>query len=268
MRMKSGLTQWASLVVLASVLPAGMVMAAVPGNLSDIAYQDVQWGGDQLRARGYTLISSHRNNGKNYQFWWRDSANSCVQAVADKGKYEDLKSTTPTDCNQYHQSATKGSDEAAAAVAAAAILGAIALSHKSHEREGSHNDSQSMSEFERGYRDGTHHERFHNRNDSRAYTDGYEAGQRERDVQTSYRSDSGYYSGNQRYVSVEDLKGASGSGADSQMRSRGFRDTGGYKQDGKSFTTWYNGATRQCVQLVTREGEVRHVNSLDEGNCL
>jgi hypothetical protein len=51
------------------------------------------------------------------------------------------------------------------------------------------------------------------------------------------------------------------------LRSRGFRDTGGYKQGGKSCVTRYNRGTRQCVQALIRDGRIKRLESIDEGNC-
>jgi hypothetical protein len=68
-------------------------------------------------------------------------------------------------------------------------------------------------------------------------------------------------------VNVNDLVGARASSADSDLRARGFRDTGGYQQGGKSFVTWYNRNTRQCVNVVTRDGRVARIEDIDEGNC-
>jgi hypothetical protein len=51
------------------------------------------------------------------------------------------------------------------------------------------------------------------------------------------------------------------------MRSRGFSDTGGCKQGNKSFITWYNRSTRRCVNVVTKEGHIKRIDSVDEGNC-
>jgi hypothetical protein len=52
------------------------------------------------------------------------------------------------------------------------------------------------------------------------------------------------------------------------MRSRGFSDTGGYKQGNRSFVNWYNSSTRQCVKTVTKVGRVKRIESVAEGNCL
>jgi hypothetical protein len=246
---------------------AGIAYADIPDNLTDLVYQDAGSGSGQLRSRGYTQISSSRSGGKNTQYWWNGNANTCVRAVADGGKYEALVTTSPTDCNQYHSDATKNNNAAAAAIAAAAILGVAALAHNSHQRDNKYNDPASMAEFDRGYRDGLHHERYHNRNDSSGYSDGYNAGQRERDEQTSHRSDDGRYSGYHPYVNLNDLVGARAAGADSDLRNRGFRDTGGFKQGDRSYVTWYNQNTHQCVNAITRDGRIDRFEDINEGNC-
>jgi hypothetical protein len=250
-------------------LVATVAAADLPRNLSDIPYQGTDWGGDQLRMRGYTLIDTDWHDGKTVEYWWQGSSNTCVQARAADGRYEALKTTSNTDCNQYHAAASKNNEAAALAVGAAALIGVAALAHKSHERNEKHgHDSKSVAEFDRGYRDGLYHQPYHNYQNTNAYSDGYNSGHREREEQTRYRPRHGGYSGYQSYVYVDDLVGSRGSTADSELRSRGFRDTGGYKQGGKSFVTWYNRGTRQCVQTVTRDGSVKRIDSIHEGNCL
>ncbi len=66
---------------------------------------------------------------------------------------------------------------------------------------------------------------------------------------------------------MDDLVGSRASSADSALRSRGFTDTGGYKQGNKSFVTWYNPGTHQCIQSVTKDGRIKHIDSINEGNC-
>ena len=265
---KSGLFGGLSLLLI-----AGPAVADIPDNLADINYQSLEWGGEQLQARGYTFITSDYHNGKSHEYWWNGRSKTCVNARHDGSKYEVLKTTAATDCNQYSaQSRSSGNKDndnaAAAAIAAAAIIGAAALAHKSHERDEKHGqDSQSVAEFDRGYRDGLYHQSYHNYSNTQAYSDGYNAGQQKRHEETRYRGNEGRYSGYHPYVSLEDLVGANAASADSALRQRGFRDTGGYKQDNKSFVLWYNSNTRQCVQAVTRDGRIRHIDPIDEGNC-
>jgi hypothetical protein len=246
---------------------SGAAFAGMPDNLSDIPYQGTEWGAEQLRFRGYTLMNSDWHDGRSYEYWWHASSNTCIQARASAGKYEALKTTSGTDCGQYHKQATNNDAAAAVAIGAAAIIGAAVLAHQSHERNEKHQDQKSVAEFDRGYRDGLYYQPYHNYQRTDAYSDGYSAGSREREEQTSYRPRHGGYSGYQSYVSLDDLVGARASSADSAMRSRGFSDAGGYKQGNKSFVTWYNRSTRQCVNVVTQDGRIRRIDSIDEGNC-
>ena len=204
------------------------------------------------------------------EYWWNGAKNTCIKAHANDGtgKYESISKTGATDCNQYHKEATKDDNAAALAIGAAAIIGAAVLAHQSHHRDDKHgDDSKSVAEFDRGYRDGLHHERYHNYNDTTAYSDGYSAGQQDRDEKTRHRARDGHHSGYGSYVALDDLVGAKASSADSAMRSRGFSDTGGYKLGGKSFVTWYNAGTHQCVNAVTKEGRIKKVEPIAEGNC-
>ena len=246
-------------------LAAGPVFAQ---GLQDIVAQDTGWGSRELRSRGYTLISSHWQDGENIEYWWQGSSNTCIQARSADGRYGSLRTTGSTDCNQYHESATKNDNAAAIAIGAAALIGVAVLAHKSHERNEKHGqDSKSVAEFDRGYRDGLHHERYHNYDNTSAYSDGYSAGQQERDQQTDYRSGQGRHSGSHPYVSLTDLVGARASGADSELRARGFATTGGYQDGNKSVATWYNRRTRQCVNAITKDGRIKRFEDIDEGNC-
>jgi len=254
---------------LSLVLPAMPASAVIPDNLNDLVYQSSAWGNDQLRTRGYTFINSDYHNGKLFEYWWQNRSNTCIQTRAVDGKYEAIKVTANTDCNQYQKSASdKDNTAAAVAIGAAAIIGVAALAHNSHHRDDKHGqDSKSVAEFDRGYRDGLYGQAYHNYSNTTAYSDGYNSGNQDRYERTSYRPQDGRYSGYHPYVSLDDLVGASAASADSQLRSRGFRDVGGYKQANKSFVTWYNRNTRQCVSSVTRDGRIKRIDSLNEDNC-
>lgn len=257
--------------VLAATLAAATAASFAsppPAALSDIVSQDVQWSRSQMRDRGYTLISSSAHGGRQVAYWWNGSSLTCVKLVERGARVDELATAPSTDCNQYHAQAAKNDNAAKVAIGAAAIAGLAILAHKSHERDDKHSqDDRSVAEFERGYRDGMHHNAYHNHKNSAAYADGYNAGQQRRDEETRYRSREGRHSGYHPYVSLNDLVGARASSADDQFRARGFRDTGGYKQGGASYVSWYNGDTHQCVQAVTRDGRIAHIEDLYEGNC-
>jgi hypothetical protein len=176
--------------------------------------------------------------------------------------------TSSTDCKQYHDEATKDDSAAGVAIAAAARIGAAVLASSSHQRDDETNqNANATAEFDRGYRDGLHHKGFHNYNNTDAYSSGYREGQIERDEQTQHHSRSGYHRGHQAYVSLDDLVGARAAGAESDLQRRGFVSMGGYKRGNKSFVTWWNADTRQCVNAVTKEGRIKRIETIDEGNC-
>lgn len=83
-------------------------------------------------------------------------------------------------------------EEAAAALAALALVGVAAALHNSdHYRAGREPKSdREIAAFERGYRDGLYNEAYDGRHghNSEFYSDGYAAGQKERDNRLSHRN--------------------------------------------------------------------------------
>ena len=67
---------------------------------------------------------------------------------------------------------------------------------------------------------------------------------------------------------LEDLVGMHARDLDSELANRGFNNTGGYKTDSSSFTTWWNADSRQCVSVEVSDGRVANIESIVEGNCL
>jgi len=111
----------------------------------------------ELRSRGYVLTNTNQKGSLAWQYWWNNQENSCVTATIREGKSSSFVKTTPTDCNQPINQADKSgmSDGAKLAIGAAALLGIVALAHKSNDRnDNQYNDDRSVAEFERGYRDG------------------------------------------------------------------------------------------------------------------
>ena len=257
------------MVICAALSASSAFAGTVPANVAVLVYQDAGWASGKLRSHGYTLVSSNHYKGKNVEYWWGNGQNLCLRASEVDDKYESITTTSSTDCNQYHEEATKGNQAAGVAVAAAALLGVAMLASKSHERNDKHNqDAKSTAEFDRGYRDGLHHQEYHNYNNTGAYSEGYNEGQVQRREQTRHHSNNGYHSGYNPYVSLDDLVGEKASGADNELQRRGFDDVGGYKQGEKSIVTWWNPRTRQCVNTITKNGRIKRIESLNEGNCI
>jgi len=87
--------------------------------------------------------------------------------------------------------ADKTGEAIGAAAAVLAIIGVAALAHHNdHYRDGWKPESdRETADFERGYRDGLHNDGYHGRygHDSRAYGEGYAAGQKERDNRLAHK---------------------------------------------------------------------------------
>ena len=264
---------WArGMAVLLSAALVGVPMPAMSqvNELSDLLYQGDDFAARELPRRGFVLTHSAERQNAIHQFWWNTSGSYCVRVAVERGRVAEVKSSDDHDCNQ-RSSGSKGPSQATqVAIAAAAILGVAALAHKSYEnnKERASQSPQDVAEFERGYRDGLYHQGYHNYNNRNDYSDGYQKGQEARSSETAYRSNQGYHSGNSAYVNVNDLVGARGSSADDALRTRGFVGKGGYQQGDRAFSMWWNGGTRQCLNMVVREGRVERLESIIENNCL
>lgn len=244
-------------------------LASTPGDLSDLVNARAGQAEGQFEARGYHLTHSAHGGDSSYAYWWNGSRRACVQVTTRDGRYASIQSTSASDCNQ-----SKGGNDdagaAAVAIGAAALIGAIALSHKSHNHDdGNHyNDQQREGEYERGYRDGLYNQSYHNYSRTDAYSDGYEAGVRQRGYETSYRP--GYYNGGGYggYVNVNDLTGRSRLDGESELSRRGFAitDSNRTDYDGR-YTTWWRAPSEQCITVNTRGGYIYSINSVRPRNC-
>lgn len=270
----------AVVAVFGASLAATPVWAQAPVlNLSDLVNQSSDYSQRELPRRGYVFIQADPRGSKTWEYWWKSGENICARVAHVDGRATSIVEVSPTDCNQYapaQQAQPQSSDGskgvstgAKVAIGAAALLGVAMLAHKSHERdEAKHANEQQVAEYDRGYRDGMYHQPFHDYNRSQSYIDGYNAGQQKRAAETSYRSPSGYHSGQASYVAVNDLIGARGSSMDDAFRQRGFVPKGGYQSQGQAVSMWWNANTRQCLSVTVSDGRVQSINPIVEGNCL
>ena len=240
-----------------------------PSDLSDLKNHSEEHAARELSRRGFFLTHTLQRQNALHQFWWSSSRDYCVRIAVERNRVSEVKSSDDHDCNQRHGGSKGPSQGAQVAIAAAAILGVAALAHKSHEnsKDRANQSPEEVAEFERGYRDGLYHQGYHNYNDRRDYSDGYQKGQEARSSETSYRSNQGHHSGFAPYVNVNDLVGARAAGAESDLRSRGFRNTSGYKANDRSYTYWWNGNTRQCINAAVFDGRIELIQSTAESYC-
>ncbi|MFN3747496.1 MAG: hypothetical protein ACK4SJ_02300 [Sphingorhabdus sp.] len=244
-------------------LVASPAVAATPSDLADLVGVKGAAGESQLEARGYGLHHAAQGDDKSYTYWWNASSKKCVRVTTEDGRYTAINSESAGDCGKK-----SGDAGAAVAIGAAALIGALALSHKSHN----HNDNnhygnaQYEADYERGYNDGLYNYPYHNYSRSDYYSQGFEAGVRQRNYNGSYR-DPYYGGGYGSYVNVNDLVGRSSSDARAQLSSRGFSliETDD-RYDGK-YRTYWRASSEQCIVLHTRDSYVRSIDSVRKRNC-
>jgi hypothetical protein len=255
--------------VCVALVGAPLPAVSQPSDLSDLLNQSEDYASRELSRRGFFLTQSLQRHKAIHQFWWSSSRDYCVRIAVERNRVSEVKSSDDHDCNQRNRDGKGPSQGAQVAIAAAAILGVAALAHKSHEnsKERANQSPDEVAEFERGYRDGLYHQSYHNYNNRRDYSDGYQKGQEARASETAYRSNQSHHSGYSAYVNVNDLVGARAAGAEGDLQARGFRNTSGYKAKDRAYTYWWNGATRQCLNVAVHDGRVESIDSSGESYC-
>ena len=243
-----------SKIVVASVALGSMIaVPAMAEKARELTFINGSLGRDaeyQLRDRGFTHVSTHKqSNGYVYSYWWDSADDDCVNVEVYDGRVMTINDASDQDCGHH-----KGSDAAAAVgvVAGAAILGAI-LGHKSHHHEdGKHYDDRDTDQqFERGHTDGLYHYPFHNPDKSQAYVDGYHAGVEERAANGEHHYGRG---GDAQVARFKDLKDARAAGGMSQLEQRGFRQVDNFTSGDTRYSIQWRPQSNQCVQVTIADG--------------
>lgn len=248
-----------------SLAVTGVAHGQEAGGLRDLVGARAAGGETQLQSRGWVHIKTETGDDRKWSYWWQPQQRSCVSIAVVDGRFDAITPTPAPDCNQRAGGKGPSGAAVAAGVGLAAIIGAIALAHKSHNHEnGQHYpDEASDGVFDRGYRDGLYNQPYHNFDRAEPYSRGYEAGVAQRTRETGHRD--GHRADGAGYrpsVDLNDLVDARGSSADGEMQRRGFRNVGGLKSGTSSYTYWFNGRTRQCVQMGVAEGRVQNVTDI------
>ncbi len=246
-----------------------IALADTPAAVADLVGARGAGGETQLEARGYVHIKTETGDDRAWSYWWQPQRKQCLSVAVMDGRFDSITETPAPDCNQS-TSGSGGDTAAAIAVGAAALIGVIALAHKSHHHDdGQHPaDNASDAAFERGYRDGLYSQDYHNPDRSDQYSSGYTSGVSQRQRETQHRDQDGNgAAGYAPKVNLNDLVTARAAGAETQISQRGFTNVYGYKAGETSYTFWYNRATAQCVQVAVTDGRVRYISAIREASC-
>ena len=252
-----------SATVVLALLAANAAPALAATQVSDLDGMRASSLDTEMEGRGFSLHHQAPSGQGSYTYWWKAADKTCARVYTADGRVANTRLVSVSDCGQK-----SGDAGAAIALGAAAIIGAIALSSKSHHRNDQYGaDSRQLADFDRGHRDGLYHQAYHNYSNSQAYKDGYNSGVPERDEQTRHHAGNGW-GGYGQYVELSDLTYQDSSWALGEIQKRGFRRVGSYDLGGgASNLTYFNQGSRQCVQMVTRDLKVQRVESVNERNC-
>lgn len=227
-------------------------------SLNDLVGARAAGAEQDLTSRGFVFITGQAGGDARYNYWWNSSSRNCVMVMTRDGRYSSIADAPATDCNQHGSS---GSGGAVAAVAVGALIGAALLAHRSghHDDQQHYADSDREADYERGFRDGLHNQRFNDRGASDAYGDGYRQGEQQRGHETNYGGNESYGGGHDQPANFNDLVGSRAPGAESQLGARGFSNVDSFRSGSGSGTIWWNPRTRQCLQMIVVEGRADSV---------
>lgn len=249
-----------------AMLPARSMAQPLPGSVRDLVGARASAGETSLEARGFSFISGGTRDGKKVAYWWNPNTKECVRVTTADGAFDRLAASPKSDCNQR---SGDGGKAAAAVIGAAAIIGAIALAHKSHDHDNyaHYDDANNEAEYERGYRDGLYNNSYHNYDRSQAYSSGYESGVRARGHESGYRSGNYYGGGYLAHVSVRDLEGRERPFVWGQLAQRGFVIRDNKRTGDGRYATFWREASRQCVIVTSHNGYVDSIQRTDDRTC-
>jgi hypothetical protein len=268
-----------SLAVASLLLAPVAALAKGASDLRDLVGARAAGAESDLESRGWISTAAHKSASSSYVYWWNARDKSCVRVATRDGRYDQITDAGATDCGQKPSSG----DKAAAIAGAAALLGVIALASKSHHRNDQEYNSQNdYADFERGHRDGLYHHPYNNPGNNQRYAEGYQSGVDERAHQSSYRPEyrnyqgggwsnnsngggggGGWSGGGSSPVSFGDLVGARAAGVQSDLGRRGFRQVDSFQSGNSGMgTVWWNGRTRQCLQMISVDGRADSINDI------
>lgn len=253
-------------IAIATALGGSPALAQVPDGLADLVGVKGRDGESELEKRGYTFHHTAKSETRSFSYWWHAGRSMCIRVQTVDGNYDRISKTTNADCDQKDPPGV--STGAAVAIGAAALLGIAALAHKSHHRGDRNFDERQTADFERGYRDGLYNHPYHNWGNVREYSDGYTQGVEQRRQESGYRNGNTWRGGYASHVYVGDLQGRGVDDARSRLEGRGFSQAG-ERRLGGGRSQWYywNGSTRQCLDIQVRGFTVASIQEVGEGAC-
>lgn len=208
----------------------------------------------QLQNRGFHHIKTQKYGYNIYSYWWNQGAKSCICERINDGKVKSIVKSLPADCNKT-MNGTKNVNNN--------------YNHSSHhyDHNSKYNDTANKNAFERGFNDGQYHKTYdnvyYNANQKSAYSDGYAAGVKERNQNTSYHHNGNYHSGS--FVEWDDQVGRDAEDAYRTLERRGFKEVKIAHTGGTTRRLFHHKGTGQCIVTISIDKEIYKIEH--SNNC-
>lgn len=254
-----------SITVLALSLGASVIAQDTPRDVKDLVGARAAGGETSLKSRGYVFIKTTKSDDRSYSNWWKASSKTCLTVATFNGRYDSIVSGPAEDCktetgNSGNTTGDGAPDDVADLVGARAAGGETDLKSRGYRFiKTSKSDDRSYSNWWNASSKtcltvATFNGRF----------DTIVSGPA---VDCKASSGGGASSGSSAQIDLSDLVGARAAGADTEMQSRGFRNTRSAKSGSASLTYWFNADNRQCAMITVRNGKVSSVSKSTDRSC-
>lgn len=254
-----------SITICALVFGASVFAQDTPRDVKDLVGARAAGGETSLKSRGYVFIKTTKSDDRSYSNWWKASSKTCLTVATFNGRYDSIVSGPAEDCKKEsvdsgNATSNGAPDDVADLVGARAAGGETDLKSRGYRFiKTSKSDDRSYSNWWNATSKtcltvATFNGRF----------DTIVSGPADDCKASSGGSAS---SGSSAQIDLSDLVGARGAGADTEMQSRGFRNTRSSKSGSASFTYWFNPDNRQCAMMTVRNGKVSSVTKSFDRSC-
>lgn len=82
-----------------------------PSDVRDLVGARASSGETQLRNRGYRFIKTEKGRERSYSNWWHSGRRVCLNVVTMNGRYDEIMTTHPVDCNRSDGASSSNSNQ-------------------------------------------------------------------------------------------------------------------------------------------------------------
>lgn len=264
------ITACAAVVIAVTPVAADAKAAA---RLSDLVGAKAAGGETDLQNRGFVMTGGGKSSSAAYSFWWDEDGEACVMVTTRDGRFASIADKTPQDCNHggssYQPGYRNGGESGGSGSNQYQRDNSGPPPHVTVHKNGTFSATLPgcLANFDRNGRKTSAFSSC-KPDDLRRMSEAVNATMHEQgmgdDANQGERNGGGYNGGgNSAPVDVSDLVGDKAAGVETDLQARGFRNVDGFQSGGKGKgTIWWNGRTRQCLQMITVDGRADSITDI------